>query len=217
MDEQNVTQSTADSQDVVSSTVTDTTTDTSKVSQNQSGEPTTTTGGVDIEKMIQRAVDRATNKLGNENKKLRAEIDTLKKQNMSDADIKALEIAEREADIADREAKLKDKENRLFAIRTIKEAGLDDGSSNALDLVEFVMCDTEDATKARVKAFDNLVKKFVAAEVARTFKQNGRTPEKGGSGSPETKGGIAAKLGQSTADRNAASNKVLNYYIGGKK
>ena len=170
-----------------------------------------------IEELIQRAVDRATNKLGNENKKLRGQLDTLKKDKLTDDERKQLEIAEKEADIADREAKLHEKENRLFAIKAIKDAGLDDGSSNALELVDFVMTDDEETTTARVKAFDTLVKKFVSAEVNRTFKDNGRNPEKGGSSNADTKSDIAINIGKAAAERNAAASNVLHQYLGGNK
>ena len=159
----------------------------------------------DIEKLIQKAVDRATNKLGNENKKLREENESLKKASMTEEQIKQLEIKNKEADIADREAKLKEKENRLFAIKAIKEAGLDDGGSNALELVDFVMTDSEETTNARVKAFNALVKKFVSAEVSRTFQTNGRDPEKGSTGETQSNN-IAVNLGKNAADRNAAAN-----------
>lgn len=168
-----------------------------------------------IEELIQRAVDRATNKLGNENKKLRDQNETLKREKLTDAERKQLEIADREADIADREAKLKERENRLFTIKAIKEAGLDDGSANALELVDFVMTDEEETTTARVKAFSALVKKFVSAEVDRTFKANGRNVEKGGTGKTENPtNNLVENLGKATADRNAAANKVLNHYLG---
>lgn len=168
-----------------------------------------------IEELIQRAVDRATNKLGNENKKLRDQNETLKREKLTDAERKQLEIADREADIADREAKLKEKENRLFAIKAIKDAGLDDGSANALELVDFVITDEEETTTARVKAFSALVKKFVSAEVDRTFKANGRNVEKGGTGKTENPtNNLVENLGKATADRNAAANKVLNHYLG---
>lgn len=170
-----------------------------------------------IEELIQRAVDRATNKLGNENKKLRGQLDTLKKEKLSEAEIKNLELADREADIADREAKLAEKENRLFAIKAIKEAGLDDGGSNALELVEFVMSDSEDETTAKVKTFADLVKKFVTAQVNQTFRSNGRNPGKGESGESNGQNNIAATIGKTVADRNAAANKVLNHYLGGNK
>lgn len=170
----------------------------------------------DIEKMIQRAVDRATNKLGNENKKLRGQLESLKNEKLSDEELKKFELKEKEADIADREAKLKEKESRLFTIKAIKDAGLDDGSSNALDLVDFVMTDDENTTLARVKTFEALVKKFVAAEVDRTFKENGRNPEKSGSNGTSTQQSVAVTIGKRAADRNAQANKVLNHYLGGK-
>ena len=77
---------------------------------------------------------------------------------------------------------LAEKENRLFAIKAIKAAGLDDGSDKALELVDFVIGGSEEEIEARVKAFNGLVKKFVKAEVDKTFKQHGRDPGQGGGG-----------------------------------
>lgn len=169
---------------------------------------------VDIEQLIQRAVDRATNKLGNENKKLRGQLETLKREHLSEEQMKQLELADKEADIADREARLAEKENRLFAIKAIKEVGLDDGSSNALDLVDFVMSDSEETTTARVKLFSDLVNKMVAAQVKQTFKSNGRNPETGGTGESNTTPNIVETLGKTTAERNAKANDVLKHYLG---
>lgn len=133
----------------------------------------------DIDKKIQRAVDRATNKLGNENKKLRQQLDALKKAKLTDEEAADLERQEREDALAERERALQEKENRLYAIKAIKAAGLDDGSDRALELVDFVLGGTEADIDLRVKAFGGLVKKFVKAEVDKTFKQNGRNPEQG--------------------------------------
>lgn len=192
---------------------TDVTTNETQTEQNDSQVNPTRT---DIEKMIQSAVDRATNKLGNENKRLRNQLESLKNEKLSDDELKEFKLREREADVADREAKLKEKESQLFAIKAIKDAGLDDGSSNALDLVDFVMTDDEETTLARVKSFESLVKKFVAAEVNRTFKENGRNPEKSGSNNTPTQNSVAADIGKRTADRNKSASDVLNYYLGGK-
>lgn len=214
----NTTQSTQnDSQTTQTDVTLNNTNTTANTSQNTQNESQDKSAQPSIEELIQRAVDRATNKLGNDNKKLREQLDTLKKDKLTDDERKQLEIAEKEADIADREAKLHEKENRLFAIKAIKDAGLDDGSSNALELVDFVMTDNEETTIARVKAFDTLVKKFVSAEVNRTFKDNGRNPEKGGSTNTDTKNDIAINIGKAAAERNAAANKVLNQYLGGNK
>ena len=135
---------------------------------------------MDIEKIIQTAVDRATNKLGNENKKLRQQIETIKKTQLTEAQAAELERKQREDDLAEREKALQDEKNRWYAIKAIKAAGLDDGSDKALELVDFVIAGEEAEIDARVKAFGGLVKKFVKDEVDKTFKQNGRTPEQGG-------------------------------------
>lgn len=172
---------------------------------------------LNLEKLIQKAVDRATNKLGNENKKLRNQLETFKREKLTDDEIKELALKDREAEITDREAKLQEKENRLFAIKAIKEAGLDDGGSTSLDLVDFVMSDNEETIVARTKTFAALVNKLVAAKVNQTFKANGRNPEKGGSIDNGTSSNVAATLGKTVADRNAAANNVLRHYLGGNK
>ena len=136
----------------------------------------------DLEKIIQRAVDRATNKLGNDNKKLRQQLEALKKSKLTDAEAAELERQEREDALAERERALQEKENRLYAIKAIKKAGLDDGSDNALELIDFVLGSSEEDIDAKVKAFGGLVKKFVKAEVDKTFKQHGRDPGQGNGG-----------------------------------
>lgn len=173
----------------------------------------------DLEALIQRAVDRATNKLGNENKKLRGQIDELKKAKLSDDELKQLEMQEKEKEIAEREKLLKERENRLVAIKAIKEIGLDDGSNASLDLVDFVMAEDEDGIKERVKSFSDLVKRFVQSEVDKTFKANGRTPARGtASATTETKTeSIATVLGQNAAKANKAAKSTLDFYIGGNK
>lgn len=133
----------------------------------------------DLEERIQRAIDRATNKLGNENKTLRAELDKLKKEKLTDDERAELERKEREGELERRERELKEKENRLYAVKAIKKAKLDDGSDSSLELIEFVMADSEEEIEKRVKAFGALVNKFVKAEVDRTFKQQGGNPDRG--------------------------------------
>lgn len=187
----------------------------SKVDNASEGTQDNSKKDVDFEKLIQKAVDRATNKLGNENKKLREQLETIKKEKLSDDELKKLELADKEADIADREAKLAEKENRLFAIKAIKEAGLDDGSDTSLELVDFVLSNNEDTTRAKVKVFSQLINKMVAAKVAETFKHNGRNPDKGGTGEANNNS-LAARIGKDSAERNEAANKVLNHYLGGK-
>lgn len=169
-----------------------------------------------IEDLIQRAVDRATNKLGNDNKKLRQQLDNLKKTKLTEDELKALEIKDREEQIELKEKELLERENKLYAIKAIKSVGLDDGSDIALSLVDFVMGETTDEIDTKVKVFNELVKKFVKSEVDKTFKVNGRIPEKGnGSESAnQNKNSLAVDIGKNMAKRNDESNKILNHYLG---
>lgn len=172
-----------------------------------------------LEKLIQSAVDRATQKLGTENKKLRADLEKARKEKLSEDEIKQLEMQEKQKALDDRDKALTEKENRWIAMKAIKEAGLDDGSDASLAIVDFVMADNEEGIKERVKAFDALVKRIVQSKVDAVFKANGRTPGVG-SDSASNAGGknesIAARLGKNTANANKAAQSVLDHYLGGK-
>ena len=170
-----------------------------------------------MEALIQRYVDRATNKLGNENKKLRDQIKKMEREKLSGDEIKELELRDKENEIAEREKALLDRENRLSAIKAIKEIGLDDGSNDSLALVDFVMADDEEAIKGKVKVFDALVKRFVKAEVDRVFKSNGRTPGIGNAAAAEDDGkqnSMAVQLGKNAAQANKTARNTIDYYLG---
>lgn len=132
-----------------------------------------------LEKKIQQAVDRATNRLGNDNKKLKEELEKLRKEKLTAEELKQLEDAEKEKDLAAREAAVKAAENKLYAVKAIKKAGLDDGSETALDILALVNAADEAAIDTNIAALKALVDKLVKAEVTKTFKSNGRNPEKG--------------------------------------
>lgn len=174
-----------------------------------------------IAELVQRAVDRATNKLGNDNKKLRQQLEDLKKSKLTADEAAELERQEREDALDEREKALKDKENRMYAIKAIKEAGLDDGSAASLDLVEFVLADDEDGINTRVKTFGALVQRFVKAAVDKTFKANGRTPGVGNAASADDKdltpSSLAVQLGKNAAKANESFKTTLDYYLGGNK
>lgn len=133
-----------------------------------------------LDKIIQSKVDKITSKLGKEKADLQKQLEKLKKEKLTADEIKHMELSEKEQEIEEREQSLKEKENRLYAIKSIKSAGLDDGSDKALALVDFVLGGDETDIDEKVKAFSDLVKRFVKAEVDKTFKANGREPEKGG-------------------------------------
>lgn len=174
----------------------------------------------ELEALIQKAVDRATNKLGNENKKLRGELEAARKAKLSDDEIKQLEMKEKEKEIADRERALTEKENRLIAIKEIKAAGLDDGSDASLAIVDFVMAEDEEGIRERVKTFNALVERIVKTKVDGVFKANGRTPGVGTDSAANAGGkndSIAARLGKNAANTTKAAQTVLDHYLGGKK
>lgn len=174
----------------------------------------------EVEKLINRAVDRATNKLGNDNKKLRSDLEAERKKNLSDKEIKDLELQDKEKEIAERERALTEKENRLIAIKAIKEAGLDDGSDTSLAIVDFVMADDEEGIRERVKTFNALVEKIVKAKVDGVFRANGRTPGVGSETAANAGGqneSFAARMGRNAASTNKAAQAVRDFYIGGNK
>ena len=138
-----------------------------------------------LEKKIQQAVDRATNKLGNDNKALREELEKLRKEKLTKEELEKLEAEEREKDLAAREKALKDAENKMYAVKALKKAGLDDGSETTLELLTIVNGADEAAIDANIKALKALVDKMVKAEVEKTFKGNGRNPEKGAGGADD--------------------------------
>ena len=176
------------------------------------------TKGSELEALIQKAVDRATHKIGNDNKKLREENERLKKAGMDAEELKKFELSEKEKEIAERERALTEKENRMTALKEIKAIGLDDGSEAALAIIDFVMAEDEAGIKERVKTFDALVKRIVQSKVDGVFKANGRTPGVGteATGGSNNADSLAVRMGKNAAQTNQQARKVLDHYLGGK-
>lgn len=171
-----------------------------------------------LEKIIQSRVDKSNAELGKTIAQLRKENEKLRKDSLSSEELKKFEISEKEKELAEREKTLLDRENRLFAIKAIKEIGLDDGSQNSLKLVDFVIADEEAKITDNVKAFNELVQAFVSARVDSKFKELGRTPNGAKPTGTETKQvSVAEKLGKQKAEQDKKSNDILNMYLGGKK
>lgn len=135
-----------------------------------------------MDKMIQSAVDRATNKLGNENKTLRDKLEKERKKNLTAEELKAVEIQEKEQELQERERTIKENENRMYAMKALRKIGLDDGGEDALSLVDFVIGEDETAIDSRVKSLKTAIDKRVKAEVDKVFGENGRNPVKGNAG-----------------------------------
>ena len=132
-----------------------------------------------IERIVQARVDKALAAERKEKADLKKKLDQERRANKTDAELKQIELDERDKTIAEREKALQEKENRLYAVKAIKEAGIDDGGDTALAIVDFVMGEDETEIDEKVKAFKELFDKAVTAEVNKRFKDNGRTPKQG--------------------------------------
>lgn len=138
--------------------------------------------GVDydkLDKIIQARVDKEMAAERKKTAEYKKKLDRLQQEKLTDEELKKIELENKENEIAEREKAIADKENRLFAVKAIKEAGLDDGSDTALSLVDFVMGTDETEITSKVKAFKELFDKTVTAEVNKRFKEAGYTPKKG--------------------------------------
>lgn len=190
-------------------------TNTDNNKEQDSNKPLTTEA---IEKIIQSRVDKSNAELGKTIAHLKRENEKLRKESLSSEELKKFEINEKEKELAEREKTLLDRENRLFAIKAIKEIGLDDGSQNSLKLVDFVIADEETKITENVKAFNELVQSFVNSRVDSKFKEIGRTPNGAKPTGTETKKvSVAEKLGKAKAEQDKKSNDILNMYLGGRK
>ena len=131
---------------------------------------------------VKKAVDRATNKLGNENKLLKDKLEKTRKEKMSAEELRTVELQEKEAELAQKEQEIKEKENRMYAIKALKKAELDDGSEETMDLVEFVLGEDETAIDLKVKALQKFAERIAKNTTDGIYRANGRTPGKGNTG-----------------------------------
>lgn len=138
-----------------------------------------------IEKLVQSAVDRTAQKWGEKYKELERKHKKLQEEKLTTEELKTIEIEEKEKAIAEREKALLEKENRIYCIKAIKKAGLDQGGDEALELIDFIMGDSTEQIDKKVNVFKALFDRFVKAEVDKTFKSSGRNPEKGNASNTE--------------------------------
>ena len=136
-----------------------------------------------LDKLIQARVDRQMAAERKKNVDLKRQLERLQKAKMTDEELQQIELSNKEKDIAEREQALREKENRLYALKAIKKAGLDDGGDDSLAIVDFVLGNDETEIDERVQSFktmfDKAVNKAVEAEVKKRFGEAARTPKKG--------------------------------------
>ena len=171
-----------------------------------------------IEKLIQSAVDRATQKLGTENKKLRTQIDELVKKQLTDDERIELERKQERAAFEAEKAQFLQEKNKLHAINALSKADFKIEADKLQTLVPLVMGADENAINSNVKALSDIVKSLVAAEVDSTFKDNGRNPSGSGNadnnGKTKNKGELLAeRLGKERSEQEKKSRVILDKYI----
>lgn len=170
-----------------------------------------------IEKLIQSAVDRATNKLGNENKSLRKQLDELVKKQLTDEERVELERKQERESFEQEKAQFLEEKHRLFAINKLSEADIKVASDKLPGLVSLVTGDDEETISQNVKALSDVINLIVAAKVEEIFKENGRSPMgAGGDGDQnKNKGEIfAEKLGKERAEQEKKARAILDKFTG---
>lgn len=131
-----------------------------------------------IQKMLQSERDREANRVGNEKKgeieRLTKELETLRKEKLSDKELRDLD--QQKLDDQKREFALI--QNKYTAAQSLKSAGLD----NSDEVVDLVVGSDKETTEKNVKTLSAVIDRLVKAKVEEKFKDSGRDPGKGGSG-----------------------------------
>ena len=132
-----------------------------------------------LERYIQSKVDMYLAKERKEKAELRKQLEDLKKLKLNEDELKQLEFEEQARMIADRENSIRERENRLYAVKAIKAAGLDDGSETSFDLVDVVLSEDTAKIDAKIKIFKKYIEKTKKTTTEGIYKANGSTPAKG--------------------------------------
>lgn len=140
----------------------------------------------EIQRRAKSIADKSTATLTKKYNEAQKELERVKRERMTDEQRKAADMEAKENELAQREQELKDEKNRMYAVKAIKKAGIDDGGEETMDIVDFVTGEDEAAIDGHVKAFKTLVDKLVAKEVDKRFKAAGRKPL-------HSNGGVSAK------------------------
>ena len=173
----------------------------------------------DLEVLIQNAVNKAIGKLGDENKKLQGELEKVRREHMSEDEIKKLEYDERIKELQEKEAEIRGQQLKMYAISAMKKSGLENGDEDDLKMLDYLMAEDETGIDQRTADFKALMERRVGANVERRFKDSGRDIK----GNGRSKGdaalapgvGLAKQMGETASKSNEAAQNILNMYTGG--
>lgn len=133
----------------------------------------------DISKLIQAEVEKSLSTQMEENKRLSSQLETLKKEKLTAAERQQLERQEKERQLKEREKAVKESENRLYAVKAVKAAGLDEPEDTDLDILDFVMGENPKEIDSRVQKFKSYLEQRDKRRVEREYKAAGREPQSG--------------------------------------
>lgn len=145
---------------------------------------------------------------------LQKELDTLRKEHLSQEERTRIDLAKRENDVANREAVIRDKENRLHAISALEQAQLVGNGITSSDLIPFVMDGTTAGIDSKVKAMAALLDKRAQVEKDSIYKANGRQPQQ--VHNDATGGGTQPIFNTANVKSQANAAKIRDAYTGGK-
>ncbi len=145
---------------------------------------------------------------------LQNELDTLRKEHLSQEERTRIDLAKRENDVASREAVIRDKENRLHAINALEQAQLVGNGITSADLIPFVMGSTTADIDSKVKAMAVLLDKRAQVEKDNIYKANGRQPQQ--IHNDATGGGTQPIFNTANVQSQANAAKIRDVYTGGK-
>lgn len=141
--------------------------------------PTEHLDSEEIERRAKTLADKVTAKLGKEKAELQKELDRIKREHMSADERAKADFEQQKQELAQKEQDLQDEKNRMYAVKAMKKAGIDDGDEDIMELVDFVMGPDETTIDSHVKAFKDYADRIVAKQVDQRFKAAGRHPGKG--------------------------------------
>lgn len=146
-------------------------------------------------------------------KKLEKQIETMQKEKMSEDERKKFDDDKRTRELAEKEAELRDRENKLYAVKAIKDIGIDCGSEDLSNLTVLVTVGVKGAEEidSRVKSLKTVIDSVVQFECDRRFKDAGRMP-KGAGKAAEENSSIAKRLGARRAESDKKAKDILDYY-----
>lgn len=147
------------------------------------------------------------------NAALQQELNTLRKEHLTQEEQKRLELTQKETEIANREATLRDRENRLHAIQSLEKANLTGNGLTSAEMLPFVLDSTTDGIDSKVKALSALLDKRAKAETERLYQAAGRQPQQV---SNDTGGTAPLPFRTARTQEQARAKEIRERYTGGK-